>query len=146
MAKLIEKLYFSYRQIHWNRNSGAYDLSYYNDKQYADFKESWLTKMTDWDRFIPSDRITAETYPWIKTLRKVGMLEYNPAVDWAELSASLINVGKSFGVEVLTAVEMKAWILSHTDLVETIPWTFLIHEAHIDIITGEEVPAQYLTI
>jgi len=39
------------------------DVSFYNDKQYADMIEADLTKMTDGESFIPDDRIVAEIVP-----------------------------------------------------------------------------------
>ena len=140
----MQYLYFTYRQVHWNRNSGRYDVSYYNDKQYADFKDSWLTNMIDWARFIPDNRITKETVPWFKTLRKAWVLEFNDALDFEDMKSSLINVAHSFWLEVLTSAEMVAWVKEYTDLVLKEWTTFIINEeSEFD---WETIPEKLLTI
>ena len=70
----MKNIYFTYRRI-WDNRTNQYDISYYNKLQFADFVQAGLTEMIDWDRFIPSHRITLETAPWIKTLRRCGVLK-----------------------------------------------------------------------
>jgi len=137
-------LYFSYRPVHDNRTN-KYNISYYNDLQYKDFVDAWLTKVIDWDRFIPSSRITKETVPWIKTLRRFWVLKYVDWLDETDLKATLENVSKSFWIAILTADEMKAKIREYTDLVEEEDWKFLVREATDDWIDWPQ-EAKYLEI
>ena len=137
-------IYFTYRQ-HFTNTGVKYDISYYNDKQYSDYKEAWLTKIVDWDSFIPSDRITKEIVPWVKSLRKAWVLKY---IDWlnpTELQASLQNVAQGFWITMKTAIEMKQWIRDNTDLIEETDWKFLIREATNDWIDWPQ-EAKYLEI
>lgn len=137
-------IYFSYRPV-WGNKTNKYDLSYYNDLQYKDFVDAWLTKVTDWDRFIPSSRITKETFPWVKTLRRLWVLNYIDWVDANDLKLTLENVSKSFWIEIHTAEEMKAKIRDYTDLIEETDGKFLIAAATDDWIDWPQ-EAKYLEI
>ena len=141
---MTNSLYFSYRPI-WDNRTNKYDLSYYNDLQYKDFVDAWLTKVIDWDRFIPSSRITKETVPWIKTLRRFWVLKYVNWLNEADLRSTLENVSKSFWIAILTAIEMKAKIRDYTDLVEEVDGKFLISPATNDWIDWPQ-EAKYLEI
>ena len=141
---MTNAIYFSYRPV-WDNKTNKYDLSYYNDLQYKDFVDAWVTKVTDWDRFIPSSRITKETFPWVKTLRRLWVLKYIDWVDANDLKLTLENVSKSFWIEIHTAEEMKAKIRDYTDLVEESDGKFLIQEATEDWIDWP-TEAKYLEI
>lgn len=122
------KIYFTYRRMYtdrWNRQ----DVSFYNDKQYSDMIEAGLTKMTDWSNFIPDERITKETAPWVKNLRVAGMLEFAMPELRVELEESLKSVAQSFSIELKTKDEMLEWVRTNTDLEEIETGKFLISEA-----------------
>ncbi len=139
----MENIYFTYRRI-WDNQTNRYDVSYYNDLQYSDFKESWLTEMIDWDRFISEDRITKETYPGIKSLRRAWVLKFDPLINRLELETSLVSVASSFSVEILTAEQMATWIREYTNLVEETPNNFVLSEE--TTFNEQVIPKQILTI
>lgn len=143
MTNLPNSLYFTYRRTHSNRG-GQYDPSYYNSKEYADFTEAGLTKMIDWNWFIPDDRITKELVPWIQWLRRAWVLEYQEWLDVADLQSTLLNTASAFGVELKTVEEMKQWIKDNTDLEEKSEWVYIINEEIEE--AWETIPEKLLII
>lgn len=135
-------IYFTYRRI-WDNKTNRYDVSYYNDLQYSDYKEAWLTEMIDWDRFIPENRIIKEIYPWIKTLRCAWVMKFD-TIDKLELEISLKNVASNFAIEILTSEQMIQWIKDNTDLQEIEGWKFLIFDE--TEINWQIIPKQTLSI
>lgn len=137
-------IYFTYRQNYTDRGVKQ-DISFYNDKMYQDFKDAWITKMIDWERFIPTSQITKETVPWIKSLRKWWVLEYSIPELWPELTESLRLVAQSFWIKILTSLEMIEWIKDYTRKTEIEPWKFLISEVW-EYTMWELIPDRYLII
>ena len=129
-------IYYTYRPTYTNR-SNRYDVSYYNDKVFADFVQAWLTKMIDWANFIPDNRITLETAPWIKTLRRCGVLKcadiFTPE-QVEVLKSDLVTTTQNFLLRILTKEEMLVWVRNNTDLEEIEEWKFLIQKADGDLI------------
>ncbi len=125
------KIRFTFRRVYTDRGNRQ-DVSFYNDKQYSDMIEAGLTKMTDWDRFIPDESIIAETAPWIKNLRVAGVLEHQVPPAHEELKTSLLNVAQSFSIELKTKEEMLDWVRTHTNLEEIESGKFLIQEPNIE--------------
>ena len=139
------KTYFTYRQI-WDNRTNKYNVSYYNNLQYKDFVDAWLTKMTDWSNFIPENRITTEVADWIKSLRRAWMLEFNDNLDRNEMEDSLRNVAWNFWLTVKTVEEMRQWIRDNCSLEEVETWKFEIYPERTDEVTWETIPAKYLII
>jgi len=138
----MKNIYFTYRRHYTNRWT-RYNVSYYNDKQFADFKEAWLTEMIDGNNFIPDDRITAETVPGIKTLRRAGVLKYDDSVlDATKLKEDLKTTTQSFLLKIKTAEEMAQWIRDNTDLEEVETNKFKVKEADEET----DTEAEYLNI
>lgn len=117
------KLYFTYRMVYTDRWTRQ-DVSFYNDQIFSDYKEAWLTKMVDGDNFIPSNLITKEVAPGIKSLRKAGYLEYNPAIPREQIEADLLRTTGNFLTEIKTTEEMRQWIRDNTSLTEWEVWVF----------------------
>ena len=139
----MNKIYFTYRKIYTNRGT-EYDVSYYNNKQYEDFTIAWLTKMTDWDNYIPASKITKELVPWVKWKRRAWVLEYVDWVDWVDLTETLKTTSASFWLEVKTAEEIAQWIRDNTSCEEVEPNKFLVQEARDDL--DWPIEARYITI
>ena len=140
----MENSYFTYRRNYTYRGV-RYDLSYYNDKQYQDYTDAGLTKMTDWASFIPDDKYTGETAPWFLSLRRGGVMSFNPVIDRTELVNNIKSTAENFAIVLHTAEEMAQWIRDNTSCEEVEPNKFLIREAYEDI-DWTEIEAQYLVI
>ena len=144
----MTKIYFTYRRC-WTERWVRQDVSFYNDKQYADYVQAWLVSMVDWENFIPDDRYTKEVsaWTWIIRLRRAWYLQVNDAslVQWAK--NKLNNIAKQFDLQIKTSDEMIAWIKDKTNLVEdtVTAGKFLIQEESVWI-WSETIPAQYLLI
>jgi len=141
----MKKIYFTYRRTFTNRTN-RYDISYYNDKIFADYKQAWLTEMVDWDRFISEDRITKEVVPWIKWLRRAWMLKYQEGLDIEKLKKDLLTTTWNFLTDLKTDEEMKQWIKDNTDLKEIEPWKFEVSPEREDELEEWLIPAVYLVI
>jgi len=147
----MKKIYFTYRRI-WDNKTNRYDVSYYNNLQFADYVNAGLTKIIDWDSFIPENRITKEIVPGVKWLRRAGVLEYNDNLDWNDIMKTLEKTASSFNIEIKTVDEMRQWIRDNTDLEEkkdeneNPTWEFVIYPEHTDEVTGETIPAKILII
>jgi len=137
-------IYFTYRRI-WDNRTNCYDISYYNDKIFSDYKEAGLTEIIDWDNFIPSTRITKEIAPWVKWERKAWILKYVDWVDVVDLKETLIQTWASFWIEIKTQEEMLNWIRNNTDLEEVEEWKFKINDTYTDEM-WDEVIEKYLII
>lgn len=123
--------------------NGAYTPSFLHN--FADYEAAGLTKVLDNE--IPESAYTAEIAPGIPKLTRFIVGEYEDAyVDGARFAASVAAVGARFQIEMFaTPQEAVDWIRANTNLVETEPGTFLIHEAYSDPIIGD-IPAKYLNI
>lgn len=130
-------IYFTYRPTYTNRWV-RYDVSYYNDKLFEDYKKAWLTEIIDWDIFIPENRIILETAPWIKSLRKVWVLKCNDTLDVEQLKSDLLSTTKNFLLRILTKEEMLNWVRNNTDLEEIEEWKFLIYKSDWDFIEEDK--------
>jgi hypothetical protein len=124
----MKKIYFTYRRT-WVNNTTRYDLSFYNDLQYADYKQAGLTEMIDGDRFVPDDKIIAEITTGIKSMRRAGMLYYNDMVDGTSLAQNLQNTSLNFATKIETMESMREWIRVNTSCKEVEEGKFLIAEA-----------------
>jgi len=147
----MKKIYFTYRRI-WDNKTNRYDVSYYNNLQFADYVNAGLTKIIDWDNFIPENRITKEIVLGVKWLRRAGVLEYNDNLDWNDIMKTLEKTASSFNIEIKTVDEMRQWIRDNTDLEEkkdedwNLSWEFIIYPEHTDEMIGETIPEKTLII
>lgn len=120
----MKKIYFTYRRTYTDRGVRQ-DVSFYNDKMFADFKEAGLTKMTDGDNFIPEQSITKEIIPGVPSLRRAGVLEVSINVPLEQIKADLLKTSQSFLLEIKTKDEMLEWIRTNTNLVEKTTGVFI---------------------
>jgi len=147
----MAKIYFTYRPI-WDNKTNKYNVSYYNNLQFADYVNAGLTKITDWNNFIPENRITKEVVPWVKWLRRAWVLEYNDNLDGTDIMNTLDKTAGSFAIEIKTVDEMRQWIRDNTDLEEILDddwnptWQFIVTPERTDEETGETIPAKILVI
>ncbi len=141
----MKKIYWTYRHK-WTNTWVRYTPSYFLDKQFSDFLEAGLTKTLDNE--ISENRYTSEIVPWIKKQTRFLIWEYNEKYIKAEdLSKSITNVWAEFNIKIFnTTIEAIDWIKKNTDLVEKTPWTFIIREEHINKISWETIPTEYLII
>lgn len=120
----MNKIYFTYRRTYTDRGVRQ-DVSFYNDKMFADFKEAGLTNMIDGDNFISEHNITKETAPGIKSLRRAGVLEVNENVPLEQIKADLLKTSSSFLLEIKTKDEMLEWVRNNTNLIEKTTGIFI---------------------
>lgn len=118
------KIFFTYRRTYTDRGVRQ-DVSFYNDKMFADFKEAGLTKMIDGDNFIPEQNITKEIIPGIASLRRAGVLEVDGNIPLEQIKADLLTTSKNFLLEIKTRDEMLEWVRNNTNLVEKTTGVFI---------------------
>lgn len=135
--------------------NGGYTTAFWNNGQFADFLEAGIVTL---DMPIPADayiglipKIGRDELPTGETVPKLTRfvrLEYSDAFTNAEdLKASVEKTGSITGVQVFaTAEEAKAWLRANTNLSEVEPGKFLVSPEGTDMMTGEPVPARYLSI
>lgn len=135
--------YFTYRPTFLNQWAGRYTPSYFTNQQYSDYVEAWLTSIQDcliWD-----NRYTKETIPWIKNLRRFGIMTCNEQyINPDEFANNLLKIGATFNIILITNEEAKQYLRDCTDLKEIEEGKFEI-SAETEF-NGEIIPAEYLII
>jgi len=138
------KIYGTYRMVYTNRGV-RYSPSFFLDKQFEDYKKAGLTATYDME--IPENRYTKELVPWVKSLSRFIVGEYNEKyVDGEQYTANVQRVGSQFQIDIFTTKEEAIqWIQDNTDLQEVESGKFLIAEASEDEMTWPQ-EAKYLII
>jgi len=151
-----QKIYWTYRakrltrslRLNWQSLNWIYHPSFFLQWQFQDYEEAWLTKVTDWDQLIPNDKYTKELVPWVKSLSRLIIWEFeDTAIAKEDYENSIKAVWAEFQIKTfLTIDEVITWIKDNTNLLlkEWTTNTFVINEEYESM--WEIIPAKYLII
>ncbi len=152
-----QKIYWTYRakrltgslRLEWQSLNWVYHPSFFLKWQFQDYEEAWLTKIIDGDQSIPENRYDKPLAPWIISLSRLIIWEYeNTVITKEDYENSIKAVWAEFQIKTFaTPQETIDWIYDNTNLLlkEWTTNTFVIHE-ECENIMWEVVEAKYLTI
>lgn len=114
----MKKIYATYRRRILNDWAWWYSPSYFFNKMFEDYLNSWLSKISD--SFINDINYTWELVPWVPKLTRFLIGEYDERyIKEAEFKQSLLNTWFEFSIYLFdTAEQAKERLKENTDLIE----------------------------